>query len=557
MIANRRVPALPERRASRVLGIAAAAILAVFASEPRSAAKATSASTMTGPPPTREFDRAAAAHLLRRAGFGGTPEQIAALVSLGREGAVDYLVDYEQVPIGDEPYPLEHADVEPLERRLLADLGDTERQEINQMLRRLNDQHMQAVREWWVRRMIVTNRPLQEKMTLFWHGHFTSGYREVRDWRDMYVQNELFREHALGDFRALLISISRDPAMLRYLDNDRNVKTNPNENYARELMELFTLGEGKYDERDIKEAARAFTGWGRDFEGFRFYPQRHDFGVKNFFGNKGRFGGEDVIDILLRHPSCSRWMARKLLEFFVLPDPTKDDIESLAKIVRAKDFDFREILRWLLKSELFDSDRARFAQIKGPVDLVVGAVRALGIADVNPTGLYAQCRAMGQNLFQPPNVKGWDGQERWITTNTLFARYNFGVKLVGEGVPDRGRTSGGGLAALRARMRGDESTNEMMMMRRNLAQIGPGVVATAPYDANAVLEGLQTKTPDAVLEHYVRRLVGRELEPERMRVLLDAFSPASSPFRAEAKDAATRIRALVALILSLPEYQLG
>jgi hypothetical protein len=507
-----------------------------------------------------DFGAEEAAHLLRRAGFGGTPEQVRQLAALGRDAAVDYLVDYERVPIGDEPYPLEDSDVRPLERRLLQNLEDEERQEIAQMLRRLNDRHMQAVREWWIRRMVVTNRPLQEKMVLFWHGHFTSGYREVRSWRDLYVQNQLFRENALGRFRDLLVAISRDPAMLKYLDNARNVKTSPNENYARELMELFTLGEGKYDERDIKEAARAFTGWGVDVDGFRFYPRRHDFGTKTLFGSKGRFDGEDVIDVLLRHPSSSRWMARCLLEFFVVPDPLSEEIEELAAVLRESKFDFRESLRHLFKSDLFYSDRARFAQIKSPVDLVVGAVRALEMETVNPAGLWAQCRSMGQNLFQPPNVKGWDGDADWITTNTLFARYNFGVKLVGEGVRPRGRTLAGGLAEMRARMgagAGATMMDDAMAMRPTLAQIGPNVVATAPYDPRPTMAAHRLESPDEIVRHYVARLVQRELEPERFAALVEAFSPEQRPFRPEARDAPERIRQLVSLILSLPEYQLG
>lgn len=502
---------------------------------------------------------AEAAHLLRRAGFGGTPEQIEKLAGLGRDAAVDYLVDFENVPIGDKPYPMRTNDTRPLEQRLLADLTPEKRSEVNQRLRRLNDQHMAAVRDWWVRRMIVSNRPLQEKMTLFWHGHFTSGYREVRSWRDMYRQNEFFRDNALADFETLLQGISRDPAMVKYLDNARNVKTSPNENYARELMELFSLGEGSYDEKDIKEAARAFTGWGVNLEGFRFYPLRHDFGKKTFFGKRGRFDGDDIVAILMRHPNTSRFMARNLLEFFVYREPSSEAVEGLARIIRDHDFGFREVMRTLLKSDEFYSDRVMFAQIKSPVDLVIGAVRSIDMDTVNPRGLYNACRQMGQNLFQPPNVKGWDGDARWITTSTLFSRYNFGKKLVGNARSTGATTLAGRIAA--AGGDGDAAGKMMMMdddvaMRPTLAQIGGSVVATAAYDPAPVLAEYGLTSPDEIVAHYTRRLLQRELSPERTAILVEALSPGQKPFRLDAPGAAQRIRDVISLIMSTPEFQL-
>jgi len=502
-----------------------------------------------------------AAHLLRRAGFGGTPEQIEYLVRMGRDDAVDYLVDYEKIPIGDPPYPIGENDTRPLERRLLADLSPEERSQIQNMIRRLNDRHMESVRDWWIRRMIVTNRPLQEKMTLFWHGHFTSEYRKVRNWRQMYEQNDFLRENALGDFETLLIGISKDPAMLRYLDNARNVKTSPNENYARELMELFSLGEGEYSERDIKEAARAFTGWGVDPDGFRFYPRFHDFGTKTFFGRKGRLDGEDVVKMILRHPNASRFMARNLLEFFVYRDPEEDAVEDLARIIRDEDFVFKGVIRQLLRSDEFYSERARFSLIKSPVELAVGSVRALQIDTVNPRGLFNACREMGQVLFQPPNVKGWDSGQRWITSNTLFARYNFGRKLMGE-TRRRGRTLAGRMADLASPENGPATGGGMAMMdemrmRPTLAQISGSTVATTVYDPRPVLERFELHTAEEITDHYVRRLLQRSISQERRQVLVEALSPASRPFQRNARDAAERIRALLTLIMSMPEFQLN
>jgi len=489
------------------------------------------------------FGHAEAAHLLRRAGFGGNPSQIAYLAALGRDAAVDLLVDYEAIPLGDAPYPHEDEAARPLERRLLADLEENERREVDALVRQLHERHMEDARAWWLRRMVVTARPLEEKMTLFWHGHFTSGFREVRDWHLMVEQNDLFRRHALGDFGDLLLEVSRDGAMLRYLDNARNEKAHPNENYARELLELFALGEGNYTERDIREAARAFTGWGLDPDGFRFYPRRHDSGKKTIFGKRGEFDGDDVIRLLLAHPKSSRHLALRLWEFFVAPDPDEGTVEAVAALVRKHHFELREVMRSILRSDAFYSEGARFAKIKSPVELVVGSVRALEIESVNPSGLYHACRLMGQNLFQPPNVKGWDGERRWITTSTLFARYNFAADLLGAEA---------GPASRRRRAPGaDEEA-----MRPTLARITPQTVATTPYDPLATLRAAGIASPQAIVRHYVDRLLQREFPQERFEIVLEAFSPADDPFRIDVPDAASRIRNLIRLLMSTPEYQL-
>lgn len=519
-----------------------------------------------------------AAHLLRRAGFGGTPEQIAQLASLGRDAAVDILVDYDRIPIGHAPYDADESTTLALERRLGEELTEEQRRDTRDKLRRLNNRHMEGVRAWWLERMVVTNRPLQEKMTLFWHGHFTSGYREVYSWRDMHRQNEFLRSNALGEFRDLVLGISKDPAMVKYLDGARNVKQSPNENYARELMELFTLGEGSYSERDIKEAARAFTGWGVDETGFRFYPDRHDEGTKSFFGRRGRLDGEDVVDILMRHPNAPRFMARNLLEFFVYREPSDDVIEALANRIRKHGFGFREVMRDLLRSDEFYSQKARFSQVKSPVELVVGAARALEIEAVHPYGLYVACRDMGQMLFQPPNVKGWDGDDRWITASTLYARYNFGRRLVEPGRTNRAVTRGGkarrGAGASEktgAGTAGGTSPGAMadmmdagpprlyaddeLAMTLSMGEIRPDVVATESYDPAPVIERYELGDAEAIVDHYLARLVQRPIDPERRAVLVAALSPPGKPFRLDDPEAARRIRDVLVLMMSMAEYQ--
>lgn len=262
-------------------------------------------------------------------------------------------------------------------------------------------------------------------MTLFWHGHFTSGFREVRSSHLLYQQNQLLREHALGNFYQLLLRISTDPAMLIYLDSARNRKEQPNENYARELMELFTLGEGQYTEADIKAAARAFTGWTIDDRQFRFRRRQHDYDDKTFMGRTGPWNGGDIIQIILEQPAAHHYIVTRLWEFFCYDEPERSVVRGLSTTFRKNDFDIRPVVRQILTSRGFYSIQSRGRRIKSPVQLSVGTIRALGITEYDALALNRVLGEMGQVLFQPPNVKGWDGGHKWINTATLFSRYNF------------------------------------------------------------------------------------------------------------------------------------
>ncbi|MCZ7649019.1 MAG: DUF1800 domain-containing protein [Planctomycetota bacterium] len=262
------------------------------------------------------WTRDQAAHLLRRAGFGGCYKDIGSLHAMGRDKAVDYLVDFEKIPQTVPDYPGRR--LNPKLQGIGRKLSPEDRRSLGDILRRIENGHMQALREWWVRKMILTPRPFEEKMTLFWHGHFCSGFEEVRRWDFMFEQNRLLRRMCLGSFRDLTLAISKDPAMLVYLDGNLSTKGKPNENFARELMELFTLGEGVvYTEKDVLEAARALTGWrvkpGQ--AGSEFARDRHDDGEKEFLGEKGRWGLEDIVDRVLKTPECSKFLAAKLLVF--------------------------------------------------------------------------------------------------------------------------------------------------------------------------------------------------------------------------------------------------
>jgi len=264
-------------------------------------------------------------------------------------------------------------------------------------------------------------------MTLFWHNHFVSGQQKVKLAVLMYRQNVTLRANALGSFGDLLHAIARDPAMVIYLDNAQNRKGTPNENFAREVMELFTLGEGNYSEQDIKEAARAFTGWSLDRETGQFMFRRfiHDYGAKTVLGKSGNLDGDDVLDILLSRPETAQFVTRKLWREFVSPDPDEAEVKRIAARFRDSRYDIKVALQALLTSESFYAAENRGVLVKSPVDLVVGTMRQFGMQPGQPVPFAVAAAGMGQNLFSPPNVKGWPGGEAWINASTLLARKQF------------------------------------------------------------------------------------------------------------------------------------
>ena len=272
--------------------------------------------------------------------------------------------------------------------------------------------------------MLTTDSPLSERMTLFWHNHFTSSLRKVRSPQLMLRQNLLLRRHAPGSFADLLHAVIRDPAMLVYLDGRSNRKGHPNENFARELLELFTLGEGHYSEQDIREAARAFTGYGleRRRGTFRFRPRQHDDGLKTFLGRQGRWGGGDIVDILLAQPQTARFITRKLWAAFITLEPAPNQLETLARQFRQTDYAIRPLLAGILASEAFWDPRNRGSRIKSPAELLVGTMRALQLPVGDGQRLARAGRRLGQDLFDPPNVKGWPGGKAWIDSASLLAR---------------------------------------------------------------------------------------------------------------------------------------
>jgi uncharacterized protein (DUF1800 family) len=401
----------------------------------------------------QDFDFWAAQHLLARAGFGGTPDQVLALSQMGLDDAVDFIVDYQSLPEPTvkaefqsdimRPATPEESQAYRRARQSGDEAALSEFRKRRQQRQAADRQQIQQVRKWWIERMIETPRPLEEKMTLFWHGHFATGYRAIEDSWHMYRQNELFRSQATGNFASLLFGIIRDPAMLRYLNNNQNRKERPNENLARELMELFSLGEGNdYTESDIKEGARALTGYTYEDDAFRYNERNHDDGVKNILGQRGTFDGDDLVRIILSRRVCSEFIALKLYRFFVNDGPNVPDkdqrafLTQLAKKIRTNEYELKPALKALFRSRHFYDGTNRCAVVKSPIQLMVQAIRSMRTPVRDLTTLAAAGDLMGQSILEPPSVKGWDGGRSWINTSTFFVRQNLAIYLLTGKRPD-------------------------------------------------------------------------------------------------------------------------
>ena len=388
------------------------------------------------------------AHLFRRAGFGATRDELEAYAARGYAEAVEDLVNPERLP--------------PLDEDIITRYIDGENHFI-----------------WagtWIYRMVVTKRPLVEKMALFWHHVFATGVSKVEHSPSMVKHVQMFREKGLGDFHTLLVELSKDPAMIFWLDNNENRMGQPNENYGRELLELFSMGVGNYSEDDIKNASRAFTGWtftqpipiypqGHYPSEFEFRPELHDDDPKTFLGETGNFDGEDIIDIIVRQEATARFIARHIYNFFVADEPQvpawsveppqdQEAVDTLVKAYFATDGDLRAIMRTLFLSDFFKE--ARFKRVKSPTELVAGVLKLGGSLTYPKPGMtsyQASATLMGQQLLNPPTVEGWHTGKEWIDGGTLNERINFAVEHFGDednpgvqNIVDRLGDSGGSLS---------------------------------------------------------------------------------------------------------------
>ena len=424
-----------------------------------------------------------------------------------------------------------------METKAAKDRGENFREKVRE-IRMKEDENILDLRRWWLERMMTGPAPLLEKMTLFWHGHFATSVQKVKDAYWMWLQNDTLRCNALGNFAALTKKMSRDPAMMIYLDLQQSRREYPNENWARELMELFTVGIGNYTEQDIREAARAFTGYRIDMttQQFRFKAFQQDLGRKMFMGRTGAFNGDDIIDILTKQPACAQFIGRKLWGYFVEDDPPQQIVDTVASRIRAHNYEMRPVLREIFTSAEFYSDRAMRTQIKGPVQYIVQTSKLLETSLPSPIVAQNAMRQMGQILFAPPNVKGWDGGKAWISTSTLLFRYNFANYLING---DAMWPMSGPRRNQRANLGFRHSAELTAQIKRN------------PIDINRIAPAELREKPREVVDLLSRRFF-QGLAPEKET---DAFVKYLEARRPDTGDAT--MRQLVHIMMSTPQFQLA
>jgi hypothetical protein len=474
------------------------------------------------PSPADPWSHKWAAHLYRRAAFGPGREDLIEAVRQGPQGTLDLLL--HGMPQAEEML------------ETLVDIG---------RVAAARDDGGGQLAGWWLYCMLYGGHPLREKLTLFWHNHFATSIVKVQDPIQMWRQNCLLRAHALGKFRPFLQAMSKDPAMLVWLDSNSNVKGRPNENYARELMELFSLGVGNYSEKDIREAARAFTGWHTDGKRFTFDARSHDGGPKTVLGQTGAWDGGDVVRIVLEQPAVARFLVRKLYYFLISENAVPPDalLEPLCESFRKSDYDIAGLVKTMLASRHFYSEHAFRQRIKGPVEYVLGALQAVcrpySESDREyqqpwqPQVLVGWLGAMGQKLYAPPNVKGWPGGPAWLNTSTVLERANFAGALAMGSLWTNQLPRPAAAAAL------DDTSG--------------GQVPPRAFDPARLLQEERASCPEEII-----------------RVLLDLYLPGGVPCEARAKlvafmadgqpagpEIARRVREAVHAILAMTEYQLA
>jgi uncharacterized protein (DUF1800 family) len=445
------------------------------------------------PDVSETWDIRKAGHLLRRATFGASHERLDAMLKLSPRQAIDSLFDFDpQVdPFGDM---------------------------VERMVGLVNLDSADSVQRWWIYRMLYSPQPAQEKLALFWHNRFATSASKVTNGQFMAKQVELFRQQGLGSFRDLAIAVGRDPAMLMWLDGQHSRRGTPNENYARELMELFTLGVGNFTEHDVRELARAFTGWQiRDGKGV-LEPKHFDDGEKTIFGATSKFDSESAVDLILKQPSAPNFLARKLLREFVHPHPTDEMIDHYAGRLVEHQWQIKPVLKELFASRLFFSDWSYRSRIKSPAELAIGGSIAVG-GKVNVQFVRDSMNRMGQSLLFPPNVKGWDGEEAWINANTVLVRFNYGMALA----------------------------TQREFARRT--------------DVEADLTRRGITEPDAIIEHFARVLLDGNLPQEARSKFLDYMARGEKGevryFKLNPGTVNSKVRGLIHLMMATPEFQLA
>jgi hypothetical protein len=564
-----------------------------------------------------------AAHLLERAGFGGTPEEIAVLAAMTPEQAVRRLVHYQNVDNGHLA-PFDHSgvwdpalDPFPVSRPATTDQAKAKGEALGVELKPAGNRRMQPVVNkffywlrasrletnraayWWANRMLATKRPLQEKLALFWHGHFATSEEKVRDYRKMLLQLELFQARGTGNFRDLVIGVAQDPAMLQFLDAGVNVKGAPNENFAREIMELFTMGVGNYSEHDIREAARAFTGWNfRDLQ-FVINRDQHDDADKTVLGQRGAFDGVKVIDVILAQPVTAEFIAGKIYRFFVRDELSPDLRRRLGAVLRDNRYEIAPLLTTIFLSRDFYSAPSVGTRIKGPVELTVSTYKKLGVTELPGVPDFNDTTAaLGQQLFRPPTVAGWAQGRSWVTPGLLIERGNFArdvlfpditflptdrhpslitgdeIRAVHEKIsmgfdittatkPVSMTEQTEGMSMSNAMADRDEDFNTRYASYRGwqmaVERVKPIPRTYARLDLAGMVEARGLTDSTQVVDYFLARFLRVPLDAQRRARLiafLDQELGTSDVARADSymEDA---LRMLVHLIMSVPEYQLG
>jgi uncharacterized protein (DUF1800 family) len=490
-----------------------------------------------------------AAHLANRAGFGGTPAEIEHLVKVGPEKAVDSFVDYEKVPDSNpqfawvksyesdvrdyfiEAQKIRRAEQEPgLSDEKRKEIAD-KRLDLNRHRQRDNVQQLVELRGNWMQRMATGPRPLQEKLVLFWHGHFATSAQKVQSSYFLWRQLETFRENASGNWLKMLNAVAKDPAMLIWLDQSQSRKEHPNENFAREVMELFALGEGHYTEKDVTEAARALTGFTLDRQKgeFVYRQSMHDTGTKTVLGKTGNLDGNDILEIIATQPQTFRFISWKLWKFFGSENPDPKLIQGLADVFHKNDGNIKPLLRTMFRSKEFYSPEVIRAQVKSPTQWLISSVRLLE-RELPPAVVSGQItKSLGQDLLAPPNVKGWDGGLSWITTNNLLTRYNQAALLV---------------------MAENKMAPEGQGVQRMLSQRA-AVVANRMHavDVNRIVTDSERADKGKLIVALEKRFLQATLSKKQREVLQDFLDS-----RGTLND--DDVRHAIRLIMSTPEYQL-
>ncbi len=560
-----------------------------------------------------------AAHLASRAGFGATPQEIEQLARMTPRAAVRRFVRarpdrslpaFDHSGVFDEgldPFPPSRPATTELARAQGHALGVAVKPAGNRPLQpvvnrffywlRASRLETDRVAYWWAQRMLKSSDPLREKLALFWHGHFATNEDKVRDYRKMLKQLALLQELGRGSFRELLVGVAKDPAMLTFLDAGVNTKDSPNENFAREIMELFTMGVGNYSESDVQEAARAFTGWNVRGLEFHIDDQHRDLGEKTFLGHRGPFDGVEVIDLILAQPVAAEFIATKIYAYFVNSEVPDADRAALGLALRDAEFDVAVYLERLFLSNDFYTPRNVGSRIKSPVELLIGTYRLLdlervpGVPDFNTVS-----GALGQRLMHPPTVAGWSHGRSWITPSLLFERSNFALDVlfpdIGFVPPDRYPGLTAEIVHVQDRLRQGMSIAEAtkptgvaggedMMAASNLLadreeafntrlgsmrgwqmaleRVKPLSRTTASVDLTKMITAAELETPLEVVEYFARRFMSVTLSAATLHELAAGFETelGTSSLTEAATYMEEPLRMLLHRMLSLPEYQLG